>query len=83
VLVLGGEHVVREGSWCDGLDVEPCFFQHLSRSALFDGLAKLQMPSGRSPSASTVRADAFAEQNETVVQGDDTDPYTWGTLFHL
>jgi hypothetical protein len=64
VLVLGGEHVVREGSWCDGLDVEPCFFQHLSRSTLFDGLAKLQMPSGRSPSASTVRADAFGEQNE-------------------
>jgi hypothetical protein len=32
---------------------------------------------------STVRADAFAEQNETVVQDDDTDAYTWGTLFHL
>jgi hypothetical protein len=29
---------------------------------------------------STVRADAFAEQNETDVQDDDTDAYTWGEL---
>jgi hypothetical protein len=32
------------------------------------------------PQLSTVRADAFAEQNETDVQDDDTDAYTWGEL---
>jgi hypothetical protein len=61
VLCLRSEHVVCVRAAGEGVDDKATFFPDLTRSTLFDGLAELQVTTGKSPRACTVRALSLAQ----------------------